>query len=230
MLLNRVAFVVAFACMNIQAAERPPTVRDLKNPESAVVGNDGRVYVSEIGAFDKDGDGRIAVVENGSVRTFAAGLDDPKGLDSWRDWLFVTDKTRVLRIDARGRSEVIADADDFPRRPLFLNDLLVHSPGRMLVVDLNSGNLYLLDVETGSTDKLSGGYGGGDGIARDSRDRTYVSDYANGRVFVIDSLRARPRQLAADFQTAADIAVAPDGEHLLVPDMKAGELIYLSLP
>jgi sugar lactone lactonase YvrE len=31
------------------------------------------------------------------------------------------------------------------------------------------------------------------------------------------------------FAAAADIAIAPDGKTLLVPDMKAGELVYLPI-
>jgi len=62
-------------------AHEGKTVGGIKSPESAVTGKDGRVYVSEIGDFDKDGDGQIKVIDkNGVVSVFATGMDDPKGL------------------------------------------------------------------------------------------------------------------------------------------------------
>jgi sugar lactone lactonase YvrE len=110
------------------------------------------------------------------------------------------------------------------------NGLLVDNPNELLTVDVASGNLYSLELGSGKTTKLSDGYGGGDGLARDGLGRIYVSDYKNGRVFVLDSPRAAPRQISDSFETAADIAISPDGKYLLVPDMKAGELVYMPLP
>jgi sugar lactone lactonase YvrE len=274
-----VAIPIAFACAADAADGPQKVVRGLNNPESATVGPDGRVYVSEIGTFDQAGDGHILVInEGGEAASFVEGLDDPKGLASWNDWLFVADRTRVLRIDRGGRHEVIASVADFPRAPHFLNDvevdeaghvyvsdsgnlqgsggaiyrldsdgkvtevevhgpglgspngLLDYSPDHMLVVDLASGSLYRLVTAGGEAQLLSGGYGGGDGLARDSRGRIYVSDYQNGRVFMLDDMHAAPRLIAKGFESAADIALAPNGDHLLVPDMKAGELAYLPLP
>lgn len=120
------------------AAELPkPLATGLKNPESVAVGIDGRIYVSVIGEFDKDGDGSIAVIgKDGKVETFCKDLDDPKGLVAFQQWLFVADKTRVLRIDKSGKAEVFAPANAFPTTPLFLNDL---------AVDVESGTLYVSD-------------------------------------------------------------------------------------
>ena len=52
------------------------TVEGLATPESVVVGPDGRIYVSEIGEFDKDGDGSVAVIADGKAVTFCEGLDE----------------------------------------------------------------------------------------------------------------------------------------------------------
>src|SRR5262249_16162743 len=67
---------------------------------------------------------------------FATGLDDPKGLGSFDKWLFVTDRTRVWRIDGEGKAEVFVPASAFPSPPQSLNDL---------AVDVETGILYVSD-------------------------------------------------------------------------------------
>ena len=110
--------VVVFACwLSTAAAAEPlpkPLVTGLKNPESVAVGMDGRIYVSEIGEFDKDGDGRILVIDGDKAVPFATGLDDPKGLMAYKEWLFVADKKRVCRIDMKGKVTDFAPEKAFP--------------------------------------------------------------------------------------------------------------------
>ncbi|MGH8716127.1 MAG: hypothetical protein ACREUI_05270, partial [Burkholderiales bacterium] len=78
-------------------------VSGLTNPESALVGPDDRIYVSQIGQFDKDGDGSVAVLgKEGKLEIFAKGLDDPKGLAKWKNDIYAADKTRIWKIDAKG--------------------------------------------------------------------------------------------------------------------------------
>lgn len=113
-----------------------PSISDLKNPESVAVSPDGRVFVSCIGEFDKNGDGTIVVIENGKARTFATGLDDPKGIGFYQDILYVADKNRVWRITKDGETFLFAPPNAFPTTPLFLNDL---------VVDSESGTIFVSD-------------------------------------------------------------------------------------
>jgi sugar lactone lactonase YvrE len=188
--------------------------------------------------------------QSGRLRSFAEGLKDPKGLDAWQGSLFVTDKTRVLRVRDGGGSTMVADAEDFPRTLQFLNDLEIDRQGKLyvsdsgngqgaggavyrlnlrghiteiklhepdlgtpngllmqgsdhvLMVDMASGNLYRLAVNSGKADKLSGGYIGGGGLARDMRGRLYVSSWKTGRIFVLDSPQSAPRQLTDTFKSA----------------------------
>lgn len=117
-----------------------PFVTGLKMPESACVGNDGRIYITEIGEFGKDGDGRIMVVgKDGKAVPFATGLDDPKGIVAWTNLLFVADNKRVVKIDPKGTVTVVADEKMFPTPPLFLNDIAVDEHGVLYVSD--SGDL-----------------------------------------------------------------------------------------
>ena len=114
-------------------------IRGLKTPESVVQGQDGKIYVSEINGFGIDGDGQISVIENGKQRIFASGLDDPKGLAIIGKYLYVADKTKVLKIDMQGKVQVFADTKAFPELPQFLNDLEADIAGNLYVSD--SGDL-----------------------------------------------------------------------------------------
>lgn len=274
--------IVALSLLGASAAAAEPrTLTGLKTPESAAIGADGRLYVSEIGGFGQDGDGRISVVgASGQLQPFATGLDDPKGLVAFKDGFFVTDKTRVWKIDAKGQATVFAKADAFAQPPLFLNDivadadgtlyvsdsgdtdkgvkgaiyriapdgrvsllvgeaqnpaiknpngLLLEGPGKLLVVDFFSGELHRIDLATKSLQKLADGFGGGDGLARDAAGMLYISDWKGGRVFKLDLQRAgaKPERYEQSFKAAADLTLSRDGQHLLVPDMKAGTLVWL---
>lgn len=116
-------------------------ITGLKTPESVVQAKDGKIYVSEINGFDKDGDGQISIVENGQVSVFADGLDDPKGLVIIGDSLYVADKTKIVSINLADSTQkaVFVPASAFPKTPQFLNDLEADPQGNLYVSD--SGNM-----------------------------------------------------------------------------------------
>lgn len=254
------------------------TVTGLERPESAVAHHDGRVFVSEIGEAEKDGDGRITAIQpDGSRDALAEFLDDPKGIDLWNNALYVADNDRLLKIDMNGDTMVFATADDFPGTPQFLNDveidgqgniyvsdsgnddgdhsgiyrvtqagevseiiaadagikrpngLLMDGPNALLVADIGSGKLFRLNLNSKKITALNEGFGGADGLVRDSRGYLYVSDWQNGKVWQLSEPRATPQLIGEGYQAAADIGLATAGRHLLVPDMKAGELHYLPI-
>jgi gluconolactonase len=123
-------------------------ITGLKTPESVVQAKDGRIFISEIAEFGKDGDGQISVVDTaGKVSVFASGLDDPKGLKIIGDNLYAADKTKIIKIGLNdAKSSVFVLASGFATTPQFLNDL---------EADLQ-GNLYVSD----SGDILGSGKGG----------------------------------------------------------------------
>jgi gluconolactonase len=263
------------------AAAAEQRVEGLATPESVVIGPDGRIYVSEIGEFGKDGDGRIAAIgAQNKPEPFASGMDDPKGLAASKDAIFAADKTRIWKIDMEGKASVFVPAEAFPQPPLFLNDLafdssgnlfasdsgdlekggkgaifkitpqgtvslvvsesqnravkspnglLADGPDRFLVVDFATGELLRLDLSKGSTEKIADGFGGGDGLARDAAGMLYITDWKNGKAWKLDLAKpgAKPEAYAQKFQASADITLSSDGAFILVPDMKAGALIWL---
>jgi glucose/arabinose dehydrogenase len=136
-----------------------PLITGLKNPESVCIGPDKRVYVSTIGEFNKDGDGAVMVIVGGKAVPFATGLDDPKGMVWAMNNLYVADKTRIWRIDGKGKATVFVPADKFPVKPIFLNDIEfvpgtfsfpVGSPPSLFVSDSGSdgkgGAVYRIDL------------------------------------------------------------------------------------
>jgi len=118
---------------------RSRVVAGLKMPESVLVAPDGNIYVSEIGEFGKDGDGRVSILRDGKPVSFADGMNDPKGLAYIGGALYVADKTRILKVGRDGKWKVFAAAEAFPVKPQFLNDLAADRAGNLYVSD--SGDL-----------------------------------------------------------------------------------------
>lgn len=136
-----IALIVAACAKSITANQQVmQKITGLKTPESVVQAKDGRIFVSEINGFGKDGDGQISVIENGQERVFASGLDDPKGLAIIANNLYVADKTKIIKITADGKSSVFVATESFPTLPFFLNDLEADPQGNLYVSE--SGDLF----------------------------------------------------------------------------------------
>ena len=111
------------------------------NPESVTRGFGGSYFVSLMGETRTpgDGNGRIVVLEGDSPRTFAGGLDDPKGLVFVGGFLITADFTRVWKIDAAGGKSLLAGPGSFPHPPVYLNDVAVAPDGQsVLVTDMGA--------------------------------------------------------------------------------------------
>jgi len=106
------------------------------------------------------------------------------------------------------------------------NGLLTDGKGSLLELDLVSGTLYRIKIKTGKLEKVAEGFGGGDGIVRGAKGVLYASDWKNGSVFSV-SKTGEVKLLKNSFKSAADIGLSSDGKFILVPDMLAGELVWL---
>jgi len=123
-----------------KAHESLNLISGFTSPESVVQDAKGDIYVSEIGEFNKDGDGKITRISiDGKLSTFASGMDDPKGLTLIGKSLYVTDKNRVLKVESNGKWMVFGSTMAFPQTPIFLNDITSDEAGNLYVSD--SGNL-----------------------------------------------------------------------------------------
>ena len=130
----------ALISITLNAHESLNTISGLVSPESVAQDAKGDIYVSEIGEFNKDGDGKITRISiDGKLSIFASGMDDPKGITFIGKSLYVTDKNRVLKVEPDGKWTVFGSTMAFPQTPVFLNDITSDEAGNLYVSD--SGNL-----------------------------------------------------------------------------------------
>src|SRR5258708_37518451 len=130
MVMNRAVclVVVWLAVVSPAAAQVPlpkPMIDDMKNLSQVAVGTDGKVYLSVQGFTEANNDGKILVLKNGKTEPFATGITKPGGLVAWQKWLFVADGRGIVRVDNKGKVEVIAANDRFPMPPKYLTALAV---------------------------------------------------------------------------------------------------------
>lgn len=189
-------------CQSTQESSlnNPQKITGLKTPESVVQAKDGRIYVSEINEFGKDGDGQISVIDrDGKVSVFATGLDDPKGITIIGENLYVADKTKIMKVDRAGNVSVFVSAEQFTSKPIFLNDLEADP----------QGNLYVSD----SGDILGKGGGGAIyQISPDAKVKLLMNEQQDSRVIA-------PNGLLAD----------DTGNFLLTVDFTSGILYSLNI-
>jgi hypothetical protein len=186
----------------------------------------------------------------GNVERFVDATDFPRKITNFNDLEIDSAGTIYLSDsgDWEGRGGVIfritqdkkvtvvmTDDDDW--RLVSPNGLLMEGPNKLLVVDYTTGNLFRVDLEASpkTLEKIAGGFGAADGLARDARGRLIITDYAGHRVFVLATPAAQPAEKPREIQvsgieSAADLTISQDGKSLLIPDMGGGRLAILPLP
>jgi gluconolactonase len=128
-------------------------------------------------------------------------------------------------------SVVLTDEDDW--RLLSPNGLLMDGPGKLLVVDYTTGILFRIDLKGGvkTMEKVAAGFGAADGLVRDAKGRLILTNYAGHKVYVLTTPDAKPQEIeVGGIESAADLAISPDGNSLLIPDMAGGKLAIVPMP
>jgi len=234
------ALVVCGLASQAGAQQSPEAlVTGLKNPESVVVNSQGQVYVSVIGERDRQGDGAVVKIQDGKAVPFASGLDDPKGLVTHQNRLYVADRTRIWRIDGQGKAEVFVPASAFPTPPLYLNDL---------AVDVESGTLYVSD----SGDRKGGGGAvyrvspkgsvslvlnksrlpelhTPNGLLLDGASHLLLADFGSGSLYRIKLADSSVEKLADGLGSPDGLAWDQFGR-LFVSDWKGGRVFVIARP
>lgn len=233
---NKLVFALSLLFSVAAQAAEPQKVTGLQTPESVVVGSDGRVYVSEIGEFGKDGDGRVAVIDaSGKLHVFADGMDDPKGLAFFGNDLYVADKTRVLKVGIDGKWQVFAAADAFPVTPQFLNDVEADGLGNVYVSDSGDlkgkgGAIYRIN-KNGKVTRIVGDHDarvqGPNGLLMGGRGTLLEVDFVSGILYRI-KLRTGEMEKIAEGFGGGDGIVRGAGGVLYVSDWKNGKVFSVS--
>ena len=113
-------------------------------PESITRGFGGKYFISVMNN-QEDGDGVVKVIDGDKVTEFATGFNEPKGICFNGKLLFVTDITRVWRIDEKGEKSPLVDEDDFPQVPSYLNDIACEPGGKAVYVTDMGANTKMRD-------------------------------------------------------------------------------------
>ncbi len=227
-------------CLNgsqILAAESPAAVlaTGLKNPESVALGWEGRIYVTTLGEFDKDGDGAVMVLAGNTARSFAKGLDDPKGMVFANNALFVADKRGVWQIDDKGQATVFVGVGQFPIRPRFLNDLCADESGTLYVSDSGdlkggAGAVWRISSDgkvsvVTDTSRVKG-LNGPNGLLCDGPEHLLMLDFGSGELQRINLADGKMVRQAAGYPGGDGLARDKNGK-LYVSQWTTGEVSVL---
>ena len=223
------------------AADLPKALfTELKNPESVCYGPEGLLYITEIGEAGKNGDGKVTVIQkDGQKRTFADGLDDPKGIVFFRDALYLTDKTKLIKVDAQGKTSVYMGPELFPAPPLFLNDIAIDvMAGIFLVSDSGlqgkGGAIYRVDVRLHKIELVANaetipGLTKPNGVAFDGSSHIVFADMAQGVLYRV-RVPDRAVQKIAENLEGADGLVWDNFGRLFITSWTTGKVFAIPRP
>lgn len=237
-------YAVLLSAAGLAQAHEVKVLKGLKNPESVVVDKAGRIYISEIGEFNHDGDGKITVVgTDGKAKVFAQGMNDPKGLAFVGDDLYVTDRDRILKVGKDGKWTVLVDKAAFPVPPKFLNDLEPDFAGKHLFVSESgdifkqgggAGAIYKITLATGQVSTVINHQQDArilapNGLWMDDTGETLIYvDYGSGILYKLDLLNRHLIELARGFGGGDGLVLGPNNK-LYISDYEHGKVFSLSV-
>ena len=118
----------------------------LAKPESVIYDRlTDSIYVSNINgeALELDKNGFISKISiNGNIieKNWVKGLDGPKGMAIYNNFLFVSDINKIWKISLKDKKMVAFKINDAG----FLNDLAVDSKGNIYASDMFKNQIYIL--------------------------------------------------------------------------------------
>ena len=203
-------------------------------PESVYTMRDGRIIVSEIGEFGKDGDGKILEVKtDGSIKVIAdSGLNDPKGILVEGPTIYVTDNDEVKKVSFTGEVSKWLGPEDFPRKPQFLNDITIDRNTIIYISDsgdINNGGggaIYRVDsnskvsvlVDSVNDSRILSP----NGLSTFQRGYLAFNDFANGFLFRVRLRDLDVKKMSEGFGGADGLVYS--GINLYISDWKNGKV------
>ncbi len=204
--------------------------RGLDDPKGMVMMNH-QLFVTDktkVLAIDMDGTVHVYVDAKAFPKT-PQFLNDIEA-DSFNN-LYVSDSGdlksggAIYKIDENKTVSTVVDSTN----PAVLapNGLCYEGRKRLLEVDFESGILYRINLMTGTMAEVASGFGGGDGLVRTKTGKIYISDWKNGIINQVSASRAK--LVNSGLTSSADMTLSQNGQYLLVPLMKPGELEFISI-
>lgn len=165
----------------------------------------------------------VLVTDMGNIAAMSAPSGEMWPLDS-QEAKNIKPLGRVYRITMNGRVSIEVDhAAEMPDP----NGIDVLDEKTWLIAEFFRGNL--LEKKGSSWRVVSPNHRSADGIAHDHSGNIYLTEVRTGRVWKI-RLSTGEKELLATLQSAADLYLDEAHHQLIVPDSKAGELVFIPLP
>lgn len=174
--------------------------------DTAAMPNGKGVFVTDMGARDK---------MNGPDGLWPLGSDEAKALPHIG---------RIYSIGLNGRVRLVVDASRDMACP---NGVSAPDDKTLLIAEFFHGNL--LQHRGKRTTILNSGFRGADAIERNRKGEIFVSSWTQGKVWKLDPDGKNPKVLVEGLQSAADFYLDEPANQLILPDMKAGTLIFVPL-
>jgi glucose/arabinose dehydrogenase len=236
---NGVIYRISYGSENTVAVTNSSTktLSGFALPESAVATVDGRVFITEIGEFGKAGDGKVIIVNKDGTRdVLTEGLTDPKGMDLWNGAFYIADVDKVIKVDMAGKVTTVADTQDFPTKPVFLNDIEIDGLGNIYVSDSgddkgDNAGIYKITPDKIVTEVLPShtAVSRPNGLLLDGLNQLLVVDFDKGGLYQVNTNTASVTPLNQNFG-AGDGIVRDTFGFLYISDWKNGKVWQLMEP
>lgn len=164
-------------------------------------------------------DGKSVLVTDMGARDKIAGPDGFWPLDS-AEAKAVPAVGRVYQISLEGKVTEVIPADERMKCP---NGVDVTKDGKIRVAEFFTGNIY--EWSGGKLEVIAEGHRSADGIVHDSKGNFYVTEVRTGNVWKYPG----KKKLGEGLTSAADAYVDEEAGVLVVPETKAGKLVFLEL-
>jgi sugar lactone lactonase YvrE len=130
---------------------------------------------------------------------------------------------RIYRVGLDGKVSVVIDHDERMPNP---NGVDALADGTIRIAEFFRGTL--LEWKAGEWRQISDDHRSGDGVVHDNAGNIYLTEVRTGRVWHIKAATGQKRLLAT-LESAADLYLDEAHQHLVVPDSKAGLIVFIPL-
>jgi glucose/arabinose dehydrogenase len=217
----------------VDGAKKKPLAEGLDDPK-------GIVYVGEqLFVADKTRIWRVG--PKGGKEVFVAAEAFPKAPLFLNDLeadaagnLYVSDSGdlkggggAVYKIAPDGKVTTFLDASN--PKVKTPNGLLLDGADHLLLLDFGSGELNRVSLKDKSFELIADGLKGGDGIVADADGNLYTTQWSEGVLSLLRDGKGPAKAYGPKFTASADLCLHPKTGQLLIPDMKAGTLVGVSI-